>query len=207
MLELYDIFPKTIALAKLRSLTPSLINDAIAFLDETELVALGSDGAYTKEQQLLELPLFSAVKEELLTLCMEFSQAWAHEVKAIGICNSWGNVVGLNQSIRYHRHDNSYISGSFYLSEGSKFNLLNNLTSDLFSIVPKINHDAADKRSFESLDIDPEPGKVIIFPSGMYHSVAASTNEKKRYSVAFNAIPLGEIGKPTSLMDIQLSRR
>jgi hypothetical protein len=206
MLELYDIFPKTIALAQLRTLTPSLINDAIAFLDETELVELGSDGAYTEEQQLLELPLLRAGKEELLTLCMEFSQAWAHEVKAIGICNSWGNVVGLNQSIRYHRHDNSYISGSFYLTEGSKFNLLNNLTSDLFSIVPKIKHDAPHKRSFESLDIDPKPGKVIIFPSGMYHSVAASTNDKKRYSIAFNAIPLGEVGKPTSLMDVQLSR-
>ena len=158
MLELYDIFPKTIALAQLRTLTPSLINDAIAFLDETELVELGSDGAYTKEQQLLELPLFRAVKEELLTLCMEFSQAWAHEVKAIGICNSWGNVVGLNQSIRYHRHDNSYISGSFYLTEGSKFNLMNNLNSYMFSIVPKIKHDAPHKRSFESLDIDPKPG-------------------------------------------------
>src|SRR5690606_8959855 len=102
-----------------------LIARAIDFIELSSRTELGNDGAYTTEQQLLDKALFREVREEILTLCLEFAQAYGHEVEELRICNSWGNVVGYQESIRYHRHDNSYISGSFYLSGGSPFNILN----------------------------------------------------------------------------------
>jgi len=147
-------------------------------------------------------PLFHEVRDEVLTLVKQLSEAYCHEVNKVRICNSWGNVVGYEQSIRYHRHDNSYISGSFYLTKGSKFHLLNNFHNDTFGIVPRVKPDASSHRSLEAIDIDPEPGRVILFPSGMYHSVAPSTSQEKRYSVAFNAVPVGQVGKPTSFIDL-----
>jgi len=200
--DLVDLFPRTIAVAQLSSLTPEVIKDAIAYMDEAEMVQLGSDGGYTEEQQVLDQPVFHAVREEVLGLVKKLSEAYCHEVENVRICNSWGNVVGYDQSIRYHRHDNSYISGSFYLTDGSKFNLLNNFHNDMFGIVPRVRPDANSYRSLEALDIDPVPGRIVLFPSGMYHCVVPSVSEKKRYSIAFNTVPVGHVGKPTSYLEL-----
>jgi len=200
--ELVDLFPRTIAVSQLQSLTPEVIRQAVELLDQAAMTGLGPDGGYTEEQQLLDHPLFREVREEILGLVRQLSDAYCHEVDAVRICNSWGNVVGFEQSIRYHRHDNSYISGSFYLTKGSRFQLLNNFHNDMFGIVPNVRPDANSFRALGALDIDPEPGRVILFPSGMYHCVVPSTSREKRYSVAFNTVPVGQVGKPTSFIDL-----
>jgi len=37
----------------------------------------------------------------------------------------------------------------------------------------------------------------------MMHCVLPSTSHDKRYSIAFNVIPIGKIGTPTGLMEIR----
>src|SRR5690606_21718553 len=110
--------------------------------------------------------------------------------------------------IRYHRHDNSYISGSLYLSEGSPFNILNPHQGGLFGLMPRVRREDVEEnyRSWDSFNINPKPGRLVLFPSGLQHCVLPSQSQEKRYSIAFNAIPLGRIGIPTSLIEIQPRR-
>lgn len=203
-MELVDLFPKTIAVAQLQSLTPVLMQRAIELIEFSGSIDRGHDGTYTQEQQLLDKVLFREVKEEILGLCREFSKVYSHKVEDIAICNSWGNVIRQGQTIHYHRHDNSYISGSFYLTEGSPLNILNTVHRDLFGFVPQVE-DKENFRSWESFNIKPKPGRIILFPSMMHHCVLPSDSPDNRYSIAFNAIPLGKVGGPTGLLNIRLA--
>ncbi len=201
-MELVDLFPKTIAVAELQSLSPDLIAQAIQEIDHGSGGDVPGDGAYTHDQQFLNKAIFRDVKQEILGLCREFAKAYSHIIDDIHICNSWGNVVGYGESIRYHKHNNSYISGSFYLSEGSGFNITDRNRTELFGFAPAIQP-GDNYRALESFTIPPKPRRIILFPSGMMHSVLPSKAQTKRYSVAFNAIPIGRIGSPTSLMEIR----
>ncbi len=203
-MDLVDLFPKTIGVSTLKTLTPDLIQQAIEYIDHSSQVSLGSDGTYTKEQQLLNHDLFKDVKQEIIDLCKELSQSYDHIVQDIIICNSWANVVHKNESIRLHKHANSYISGSFYLSEGMGFNILNPGHFELFGFLPRLKDDQH-PRSWEGFTIDPKPGRIVIFPSGLAHGVVQSQSDQKRYSVAFNTVPLGEIGDSTNLLNVVMT--
>ncbi|HEX5419353.1 MAG TPA: TIGR02466 family protein [Gammaproteobacteria bacterium] len=200
-LNLIDLFPRTIGAAKLETLTPDVIRRAIQFIDQAEKTGLPSDGLSTKEQQILDLDFFAAVKQEVIALCKGLSQAYGHEVDDIAIANSWANVIWRGQSIRNHRHNNSYISGSFYLSYGSTFNITNSEYHNLFGFMPRTKESSY--RSWESFWIRPEPGAIVLFPSGLYHNVSPEQSDGNRYSVAFNAVPVGRIGVPTSLLELR----
>ena len=201
-MNLIDLFPRTIGATKLATLTPGLIARAIELVETAEKVDLGADGAYTTDQNLLDHELFTDVKREVITLCKKLSESYSHVVEEIAICNSWGNVLAHGQSIRNHKHNNSYISGSFYLTGGSSLNITNSEFHDLFGLMPRVK--TGNYRSWESFCINPEPGGVVVFPSGLYHSVSPSRDQGKRYSVAFNAVPVGAIGRPTSQLDLRI---
>ncbi|MEY3659826.1 MAG: putative 2OG-Fe(II) oxygenase [Pseudohongiellaceae bacterium] len=201
-MELLDLFPKTIAVADLKTLTPDLIARAIDHIALTSANPVAGDGGFTSDQQLLERVLFREVKQEILALCREFAAAWSHRVEDLHICNSWGNQVRHGDTIRLHRHSNAYISGSFYLTEGSAFSIVDIDRTSLFGgFLPECRPDGH-FRSRESLSINPKPGRVILFPASLMHCVLASQSPEPRYSIAFNVIPLGRFGPPTGRLEI-----
>ena len=201
-MKFLDLFPTTIAVSNLETLTTDVIRQAIQLIDSADMFDMGKHGSYTVEQRILDNPIFEAVKPEIIGLCKEFSRSYSHEVDDIWICNAWGNAVATGQSIPAHKHNNSYISGSFYLTHGSSLSITNPSFLNLFGFMPKINAD--NFRSWEAYTVTPEPGMIVLFPSGLNHGVVTSGGDQKRYSIAFNAIPLGTIGIPTALIDIKM---
>jgi uncharacterized protein (TIGR02466 family) len=207
-MEIIDLFPQTIAHTELTSLTPDIITRAKEIIDSEPAQGIQGDGTYTSEQQILNKPVFKEVQQEIIEICLEYTRAIFHEVKRIGICNSWGNVVGFNENIRYHSHDNSYISGVLYLTDGSQLNILNPTGSEIYGcFAPNKNKGGNTEenfRSWDSFNVPPKPGRIVIFPSGLKHSVLPSGSQEKRYSIAFNAIPLGNFGIPTGMIHIEM---
>jgi hypothetical protein len=162
-LDLYDLFPKTIAVTQLNSLSESLCLSAIKEIERDLVSGNPGDGSFTQNQQLLDLSFFAPVKKEILELCGEFCKAYSHAIDRLHICNSWGNKVSQGDSIRTHKHTNSYISGSFYLTDGSGFSLVDYERSNLFGgftteILPDGN-----MRASESFHINPQIGRIIFF--------------------------------------------
>jgi uncharacterized protein (TIGR02466 family) len=205
-MELVDLFPKTIAVADLKTLTPEVIAKAVDHIALTSGNAVAGDGGFTSDQQLLERALFREVKQEILGLCRDFATAYSHLVEDIHICNSWGNEVRKGNTIRLHRHSNSYISGSFYLTEGSPFNIVDAERTNLFGgFLPELRQDG-NFRSMESFNITPKPGRIILFPASLMHCVLVSTSTEPRYSIAFNAIPVGRFGPSTGRIEIPRPR-
>ncbi|MDR2212017.1 MAG: 2OG-Fe(II) oxygenase family protein, partial [Pseudomonadales bacterium] len=170
-LDLVDLFPKTVGVSQLQSLTPEVIAKAKELIDIGSDYHIPGDGGFTHEQQLLNKAVFREVKQEILGLCREFADAHSHIVEDIAICNSWGNVVNHGDIIRHHSHTNSYISGSFYLTEGSAFNIINDEFHLQFGFSPAIRGADQNYRSMESFNINPKPGRIVLFPSNLRHMV------------------------------------
>ena len=201
-MDFVDIFPKTIGVGELKSLTPEIMLQARALIDQSVGVQIAGDGGYTADQQLLNQPLFTEVKKEILGYCRDFADALSHIVEDLHICNSWGNVVKYGENIHYHVHCNSYISGTFYLTEGSAFNIMNSHFRDASSFSPALRP-GENPRSMESITINPKPRRIIVFPSNLQHCVLPSKSNVARYSIAFNVIPIGKVGPATGLMEIR----
>lgn len=123
------------------------------------------------------------------------------------ITNSWFNIAlaKSNMAINYHRHSMSFFSAVYYLTEGAP----------TFFEDPVIHRTQAqieilrfDYSPFEK--IFPEPGKLVIFPSWMYHYAAPHTNNFDRYIISFNCLPAGSINyhiASDSAADITINSR
>jgi len=202
-LDLVDLFPKTVGVAQLATLTPEVIAKAKELIDIGASFPMPGDGGFTTEQQLLNKSIFREVKQEILTLCREFAAAYSHIVDDVAICNSWGNILNHGDAIRYHRHSNAYISGSFYLTEGTPFNIINDDAQTLFGFSPALR--ANDNyRAMESFNINPKPGRIVLFPSNLRHTVMPSQSREPRYSIAFNVVPVGRLGGVTNILHIRV---
>lgn len=114
----------------------------------------------------------------------------AYDCDSIDITSSWFNISfpDKNHFMNYHRHSMSFYSGVYYLTEGA-----NTVFEDpvLHRIQAQIEVLRLNKLPFE--DIEPEPGKLVIFPSWMYHMSKTHLGKNKRYIVSFNTMPTGKI--------------
>jgi hypothetical protein len=91
-----------------------------------------------------------------------------------------------------HTHPNSFISGVFYLSHSNPEDGGNTL---FYKEQPSLwRKNIFSHRQGEWFRIRPEAGKLILFPSMLYHSVEPHNSESPRYSIAFNTFPTGKLG-------------
>jgi uncharacterized protein (TIGR02466 family) len=121
----------------------------------------------------------------------------------IYITQSWVNVTTENQSHHKHCHVNSFLSGVFYVEVDSNVDKINfERDKNIFSLAVK----PTELNSFNShsCDIEVKNGDLIIFPSGLHHSVPIKKESNKRISISFNTFLKGSIGFKDDLNQIQL---
>ena len=201
-MELVSIFGTWVAAAKLESLDINAALEYVKTLDNKD-VSNGDNGSVTVTQKLLDAPIFKNVKEECEYLSKLYVEDQGHIVDQIKISSSWGNTLKQNEPINIHNHPNSYVSGVFYLTEGSPLNFHNPLTTeDLFTFRPLIKWDENNSRTWQMAKLGLKPGWVFIFPSKLKHHVNNNDNEY-RYSVAFNTLPVGLTGDLTQQINIK----
>jgi uncharacterized protein (TIGR02466 family) len=134
---------------------------------------------------------------------MNYIKILSHKVNSIEITSSWANVIDKNNAIYAHYHGNSYISGVFYLTDGSPLAFHNDHVYEQFTFSPEIEVDKDKPWTFPSVAYPAETGNIILFPSLMKHSVHKPSTDEKRYSIAFNTIPTGMIGSITNKVHIK----
>lgn len=196
-----DIFGIPVGIFTLTSLNCTKVID---YIENQNLIGSGEvEGEYTSNQQILEDSIFKETKEEIREATLRYSrEAVGHSILDLDFSTSWANITDDNKHIRRHSHANSYISGCFYLNQGSNINLHNPIKKkDMYTLTPTTEFNANNKYTWDFISITPEPNMLIIFPSGLAHSVDPSPT--RRHSVAFNTMPLGLVGRVTSLLNIK----
>jgi uncharacterized protein (TIGR02466 family) len=153
---------------------------------------------------VLDKPELANLKSEI----MEFVQYWfdniacSKEVKPY-ITQSWLNWTLKDQHHHKHTHANSYLSGVLYISgEEDKINF-EKTRYEQIKIVPE-NKDKYNEFNSDVTWFKVAPGKLILFPSYVMHSVEKKKDDIIRVSLAFNVFVAGTLGRQNSLTELKL---
>lgn len=118
------------------------------------------------------------------------------------ITECWGTRTDKFQKHHKHSHFNSILSGVLYLTDhkeaGTEFYYSNpwNCTGGVLDIT------RTEKKILKEV-IQPEIGKLIIFPSNLQHATKPNITNIPRFSIAFNTFVSGAFGSQTTYLSIK----
>ena len=128
-------------------------------------------------------------------LFLAMRQVWddQHLDREAKLGNMWANINppgGMNQS---HLHPNCLFSGAYYVKSNMKSGRLR-----LYDPRPGVQLNMPGRTKTEipkplwrDVNLDPVPGRIIIFPAWLWHTVEPNQSNDLRISVSFNFIQHG----------------
>ena len=156
--------------------TPSSIrNESLCYISKSKKIF--------ENIPYLEDEIFKNIKNYLnnimkLKMNFQFTTSWVSKTPPQGISQK-------------HLHSNSFLSGVYYPKGNKNFNIRFYKKNNFWDIEKTENNILnADWYSFNIF----KDNTLILFPSHLEHSIEKNLSDKTRYSIAFNTLPLGEIG-------------
>lgn len=101
----------------------------------------------------------------------------------------WININGEGNYNIQHNHPRAFLSGVYYVKvseNGPNISFHHPNTLQKFWWQEYGRSSGSGPESFACIEYFPEPGKLIIFPPWLEHSVGPNMNKSKRISIAFN---------------------
>ena len=114
------------------------------------------------------------------------------------LATSWFTKTKPNEDCFYHCHSNCMISGVLYLQTdvNSGYIQFEDYSPTRFLVEPT-EYNIYNSRSWT---FEPKNGMIIFFPSECYHKILKNNSNILRYSLAFNFVPTGHIGRTDSYL-------
>jgi uncharacterized protein (TIGR02466 family) len=135
---------------------------------------------------------YQLLVNELNTMCKEvFNEEWLDREPVLG--NMWANINpkdGMNQP---HIHPNSLFSGVYYVKSNPQAGRLKiyDPRPGAQIVMPARLQGQPPKHLWRDANLDPFPGRIIMFPAWLWHSVEPNQSNDLRISVSFNFIQHG----------------
>jgi len=161
--------------------------------------ATGQDNLpYTSDNlYILDKPELSFLKNKIMEYVHHFMwDMMKYNNNNFKMTTSWIAKSSPGQTSHWHNHNNCFYSGVFYIDTHEncgdiKFTSMDNRRYNL--IVSEYN----EMNSVEFY-VRPDNLRLLLFPAETYHQVAKNESTKDRYSIAFNVMPTGLIGRGDS---------
>jgi len=145
----------------------------------------------SKDSYLMKHPELSKIKEFLLESLDKYTNLIVKTKQKASITQAWVQRNPYGSFTHEHTHANSLISGVFYFRNDDHAAIT--FTVDTVArIRPQI--ETYTRLNAESFTFKPLSGDVILFPSGLRHSVPPNPKKESRYSLAFNSFSFTELG-------------
>jgi uncharacterized protein (TIGR02466 family) len=112
--------------------------------------------------------------------------------------NSWMVRHNKKDWSGMHFHANSLISGVYYIDipeDSGDIKFHNHFHKSVIPDVIKLDYTDKNFVNSEVVAFKVKPGDILIFPSGLQHSVTENITNNRRYSLAFNCFVRGDLGK------------
>lgn len=124
---------------------------------------------------------------------------------------SWVNQNPPGKSHHRHSHDNSIVSGVFYidLPEGKDSIVFHKpRATNTYTMTPKMDPfgAAANFYAYDWYQVTVETFDLIMFPSYLEHSVPQNDKTTDRWSLAFNSVPVYALGSYIDLTELPLGQ-
>lgn len=109
------------------------------------------------------------------------------------LTQSWISLIKSKQPLQRHYHANSMISGVYYFEGDTSLITFHSNNFSHFNKFFDFDYEQYNIYNTSSINMQCEPGTLIIFPSSLEHSAFNDTNSVRK-CVAFNTYVQGIIG-------------
>ena len=206
--EIYNLFSKTIYINILEDISDEELLKIKNYIENLSYSSTSYD--VTEKKHTKQLYTSSSLSKSILNntelfflkkrIMLEFNyfknNILKYENNEFSYTTSWIAKSTKNQSSEYHNHNNCMFSGIFYVNTEENCGELcfENFSDKRFNLKP------SEYNIYNCLNFNfkPKNKMIIFFPSEMYHKILKNNSDIARYSIAFNLIPTGNIGSPTS---------
>lgn len=173
-------------------------DDIIDYIHQLKYERTDYDNAdISLSMNVLEESIFSKYSKKIdkyvKKFCFDFAKFDRKKLK-LERTASWSNRYHPEDWCQYHNHSNAFVTGVWYLETPKKSGELE-LHNPRFAFGEPISFECTEYNEVNSHDYTFEcgPGKLIIFPSIIGHSVGKNRSKKVRSCIAFNYYARGEV--------------
>ena len=209
-MELHSIFADPVYISKLeRNLTKGELRSVHKFKKLTLLLRSTSSyqkGSHltSKDHYVLESKGLKNLKKDLNKIIMDYFDRVICPSNSITpyITQSWINWTEPNQFLHNHAHQNSLVSGVFYVAADKKVDTIKFLKDDYNTIMLEYKKFNLFNSSTWSFPV--ETGNIFLFPSHLIHGVIPKKGTNSRISLAFNVFIKGHIGSDEKIHQLKI---
>lgn len=206
--EILSIFPIPIYLTHL----PSYLSKVIPYLDSQEMISSDNSsefGSRSKNSYILNSSECLELSNSILNHAFNYGyESLNYSYQNYKFTQSWISQKHPNESHTSHIHTNSLISGVFYYGNWDNSLPNINFTNDLLirhPHQPKYRKENTTPFSSIGANIEVGPGRLILFPSTLFHSVSKNNSNLIRKSLAFNIVPTEGFGNESELTELKFN--
>ena len=140
-----------------------------------------------------KIPVFKPLVDELFKMQMEIYREELLTREPI-IGNMWANINPPGGYNRPHIHPNSHFSGVYYIKapQNSGEIVFNDPRSAAHMVMPdRVKDIKPPSHLWREVRVNPLEGRILMFPSWLWHCVEPNGSNDIRISVSFNFIQKG----------------
>ena len=187
-----EFFPTSVFGKDIKLDNDKLAQDIINWSNQDPGVAKTNVKGWHSTTDMASKPEYQLLVNELMIMSKDiFKEEWLDREPVLG--NMWANInpkEGMNQP---HIHPNSLFSGVYYVKSNPKSGRLKIYDPRPGSqiVMPVRKEGQPPKHLWRDANLDPIPGRIIMFPAWLWHAVEPNQSNELRISISFNFIQHG----------------
>ena len=187
-----EFFPTSVFGKDIKLDNDKLTQDIVNWSNQDQGVQKTNYKGWHSTTDMAQKSEYQNLVKELIIMCKDvFKEEWLDREPILG--NMWANINpkdGMNQP---HIHPNSFFSGVYYVKSNPQAGRLRiyDPRPGAQIVMPSRREGTPPNHLWRDVNINPIPGRIIMFPSWLWHSVEPNQSNDIRISVSFNFIQHG----------------
>ncbi len=199
-MDIYNIFPTPVHVFKAEFDFKKIISD----LEEEDYINVNQaqpehpERVWQTRHDLHKDPRFKEITNFFEDCVEQYRAHYEYECEKLDISIMWANLSPGFKAGKHeiHHHPMSYVSGIFYLTDGSPTMFCDPVDKRREGMIKLYSVDP--QKTPEQWGMIPEAGKLLLFPSWLKHGTLNHVQEFARWSISFNCIPIGPCNAASS---------
>ena len=187
-----EFFPTSVFGKDIKLDHDKLAQDIINWSNQDPGVSKTNVKGWHSTTDMASKPEYQPLVNELIIMCKDvFKEEWLDRKPVLG--NMWANINPKEGSNQPHIHPNSLFSGVYYVKSNPQAGRLKIYDPRPGSqiVMPVRKEGQPPKHLWRDANLDPIPGRIIMFPAWLWHAVEPNQSNKLRISISFNFIQHG----------------
>ena len=168
-----------------------LSNEIITWSKKDEGVKKTNVNGWHSKTNMHQLPQFKSLVDQLFLVVKDFWKE-EHLDREPVLGNMWANINYPGGYNKPHIHSNSLFSGVYFVkTDETSGKLICTDPRPGAQIIMPIRKNELPQHLWHQCYLAPIPGRIIMFPSWLWHSVEPNESNDVRISVSFNFLQRG----------------